>query len=239
MLTNKVILWDFDGTLAECPGMWNGALMEVLNTHEPCHQVQRDQIRPFLLEGFFWHKAWETHIHITNADDWWAETNLTFQRAFEGVGFNPHRARELAGLVRQYYVNPSRFKLYDDVLPTLITLQEKGWKQGILSNHVPELANIVNTIGLSPFIDLCISSAVSGYEKPNPLAFKDALRLAGNPEKVWMVGDSQAADVIGAEAVGIKAILVRKPNATGIKHYATNLSEVINIIETEELSHDS
>jgi len=164
------------------------------------------------------------------------ELNLTFKRAFEGVNFNPSRAQELAGLVRQYYVNPSRFKLYDDTFPTLITLQEKSWKQGILSNHVPELANIVNSIGLSPFIDLCVSSAVSGYEKPNPLAFKNALHLAGNPEKVWMIGDNADADVSGAEAVGIKAILVRKPNASGVKQYAPDLTRIINIIESEEMS---
>ena len=235
MVKNKVILWDFDGTLADCPGMWTGALMEVLNNHEPAHQVRREKIRLFLSEGFFWHKPWETHSYITNADDWWTELNLTFKRAYEGLGFNQRRAQELAGLVRQYYINPSRFKLYDDTLPTLVTLQEKGWKQGILSNHVPELANIVNSIGLSPYIDLCISSAISGYEKPNPQAFKNALRLAGNPEKVWMIGDSLEADVRGAEAVGINAVLVRKPDTKGVKHCVANLTMVINIIETEEL----
>jgi hypothetical protein len=25
---DKVILWDFDGTLAFCPGMWRGCLIE-------------------------------------------------------------------------------------------------------------------------------------------------------------------------------------------------------------------
>jgi putative hydrolase of the HAD superfamily len=236
MLTNKVILWDFDGTLVDCPGHFTGALRDVLNNHEPEHHVSREQIRPFLSEGFFWHKPWETHSHITNADDWWMELNLTFKRAFGGVNFNPNRAQELAGLVRQYYINPSRFKLYDDTLPTLIMLQKKGWKQGILSNHVPELANIVNSIGLSPFIDFCISSAISGYEKPNPQAFKDALHLAGNPEKVWMIGDNADADVSGAEAVGIKAILVRKPNTSAVKQCAPDLTGIINIIESEEMS---
>lgn len=234
MVKNKVILWDFDGTLADCPGMWTGALMEVLDTHEPTHQVKREQIRPFLSDGFFWHKPWETHCHITNPDDWWMELNPTFQRAYESVGFNPHRAQELAGLVRQHYINASRFKLYDDTLPTLIMLQEKGWNQAILSNHVPELTNIINSIGLSPFVELCISSAVSGYEKPNPLAYKNALSLLGNPDKVWMVGDNPEADVKGAELVGINAILVRKPNTSEVKHYSQNLTGVIKIIETEE-----
>src|SRR5437588_9596124 len=33
----SVELWDFDGTLAERPGMWGGCMLEVLDDHEPNH----------------------------------------------------------------------------------------------------------------------------------------------------------------------------------------------------------
>jgi len=39
--------------------------------------------------------------------------------------------------------------------------------------------------------------------------FKAALNAAGHPRVVWMVGDNPVADIVGAEAVGIPAILVR------------------------------
>jgi hypothetical protein len=45
--------------------------------------------------------------------------------------------------------------------------------------------------------------------KPHPDAFRMALRAAGAPRAVWMVGDNPIADVRGAEAMGIPAILVR------------------------------
>ena len=69
--------------------------------------------------------------------------------------------------------------------------------------------------------DRATGSAATGYEKPHPeafgtLAFRPGMWLgrariahSGRPSRVWMVGDSRAADVAGTEAVGIPAILVR------------------------------
>ena len=75
---------------------------------------------------------------------------------------------------------------------------------------MPELPEIVDGVGLSGFFDAVITSAATGYEKPNRRAFEIALEAAGNPEATWMVGDNPEADVLGAEGVGIPAILVRK-----------------------------
>lgn len=57
---------------------------------------------------------------------------------------------------------------------------------------------------------VAFSSALTGYEKPHPQAFFQALDRLGCPETVWMIGDNLEADVLGAQAVGIPAILVRK-----------------------------
>lgn len=39
MAPDHVLLWDFDGTLAERPGMWSGALLEVLDAEQPGHRL--------------------------------------------------------------------------------------------------------------------------------------------------------------------------------------------------------
>lgn len=44
--------------------------------------------------------------------------------------------------------------------------------------------------------------------------FQLALAEAGDPHHVWMVGDNAVADVAGAQAVGIPAILVRAQKGT-------------------------
>lgn len=78
-----------------------------------------------------------------------------------------------------------------------------------VSNHVPELPALVAALGLAPYFSAVVTSAALGWEKPNPRMYAAALAAAGDPDEVWMVGDNPVADVAGAEAAGIRAILVR------------------------------
>ena len=79
----------------------------------------------------------------------------------------------------------------------------------ILSNHVPELPALVAALGLDDLVESIFTSAVIGYDKPHPEAFRHALRASGDPASRWMVGDNPVADVAGAEALGIPAVLIR------------------------------
>jgi len=45
------------------------------------------------------------------------------------------------------------------------------------------------------------------------------------PAEAWMVGDNIVADVLGAEAVGIPAVLVRRPDPRAHR-YAESLASV-------------
>ena len=92
-------------------------------------------------------------------------------------------------------------------------LLAEEWKHVILSNHVPELPSLVHGLGLSPLIHRVVNSAETGFEKPHTGAFQAALTSLDNPEEVWMIGDSMNADILGAESVGLRAILVRSDDA--------------------------
>lgn len=231
MENQPTIIWDFEGTLAECPGLWRSALIRVLDDNVPDHQIDQEQIRPFLKDGFFWHRPEQPHTAIKTADDWWLSLEPVFTRAYCGVGFDSAEARKLAGLVRSCYINPARFKLYEDTLPALKKLKSTGWKHVILSNHVPELQGIVLALGLGEYVDRVFCSASTGYEKPNIKAFQIALNYIGHKEEVWMVGDNWESDIKGAEAVGIKAILVRREIKEHVRYFANALHEVVHIIQ--------
>ena len=45
------------------------------------------------------------------------------------------------------------------------------------------------------------------------------------PAQVWMVGDNVVADVLGAEALGVPAVLVRRPDPRAAR-YADSLADV-------------
>jgi putative hydrolase of the HAD superfamily len=226
----RVVLWDFDGTLAFREGLWGGCLLEILDTEEVGHAITRDQISPLLASGFPWYEPDTPHPELNDPDTWWQMMNAKLTRAFVGLGYSSQRANELASRVRDRYTDPLTFQLFEDAIPTLRELKNKGWTHAILSNHVPELPKIVSRLGLDEFISNVYSSATTGFEKPHPEAYRHALRALGHPEHVWMVGDSVEADVLGAQRVGLPAILARSDLDRDVKYHAKDLNGVTRIV---------
>jgi putative hydrolase of the HAD superfamily len=227
------IFWDFDGTLVLTP-KWSTSLVKALDILHPDHTVTREQIRVFLQEGFPWHTPERYHPELFSSEAWWSFVRPVLAGAVHKVGFRNEESKKVAKLAQEYILNPETYTPYDDALPVLQDLHERGWQHFILSNNFPELPNVVSYQSFSALITECITSGIVGYEKPNSGIFGHALDLAGHPEKVWMVGDNITADVGGAEAVGIPAILVHTQVTQKPKYYAANLYEVARIIlETE------
>jgi len=167
----KILMWDFDGTLATRNGMWTGTLVAVANHLLPGRGVTKDDIRPFLQTGFPWHTPDYPHPHQT-ADEWWAALKPVFARAYLGIGTEPALVDDLTMRVRSVFLDTSQWRVFDDVLLCLSLLRRLGWTHYILSNHAPELPQLVHALGLSPFFVEVISSARTGYEKPHPRSFQ-------------------------------------------------------------------
>jgi putative hydrolase of the HAD superfamily len=210
-----------------------GCLIETLDDYEPGHGVDSDQLRPFLHDGFPWHRPELPHPELCDSGAWWTHVEMLLTATYEGVGLEAPRARTLARLARHRYVDPSRgWRLFDDTLRTLERLRSDGWRHAILSNHVPELPALAAGLGLSPLIGVVLTSALTGYEKPNPKAFELALERCGWPGETLMVGDNPVADVAGAEAAGIPAVLVRSEPQPRLR-YAPSLAALAGVLARE------
>lgn len=205
----ELVVFDFDGTLAHRPGNWSQALLDVLDANLPGHGATTDTIRSLLRDGFPWHRPAVAHLHLSDPEAWWAHVGALLHAALDGVGVHPDDQAALVDAARRHYCDAAHFLLFDDTLPSLRRLAQEGIDVAILSNHVPELASIVASLGLSELVGTIATSAVIGYEKPNPEAFRCVLG-ATDPSRCWMVGDNPIADVAGAEAVGMSALLVRQ-----------------------------
>jgi putative hydrolase of the HAD superfamily len=122
----------------------------------------------------------------------------------------PHRLqRELAEAVYQYYFSPGAWVPYDDVLPLLDALQARGIRMALISNWDSTLAPIIEGLGMSPYFEAVIASAVVRLHKPMPEIFRLALdRLGIGAQETLHVGDHLSADVEGASAVGITPVLL-------------------------------
>jgi putative hydrolase of the HAD superfamily len=207
---NGVVMWDFDGTLARRPGLWSACLLEVLDEHASGHRGTRDQLRADLRDGFPWHRAAEPHPELSDPEAWWASLDPLLSRALAGAGVDEAHHPELARAMRARFIDGTRtWSVFEDTRPALEATAAAGWRNVILSNHVPELPRLVATLGLDDLVEHVFSSATIGFDKPHPEAFRHALRESGSPERAWMVGDNPVADVEGAQALGIPAVLIR------------------------------
>lgn len=101
--------------------------------------------------------------------------------------------------------------LCDDVLPSLRRLQERGLILAVVSNFHTPLDNILEELGIRGFFTAVIASHDQRVQaaKPDPAIFRPALAACGAaPERTIYVGDSFRFDVLGAQAAGIRPVLI-------------------------------
>ncbi len=228
----RLVIWDFDGTLGHRGDEtgWSLLLAEVLDCEDPGHGHSAASFRPHLRDGFPWHRPDVAHPELCDPEAWWTSVRPLLARAYEAVGYPPEQALELARIAQQLYVDPDvGWKLFGDTIPALERLSAAGWTHAILSNHVPELRRIVSALGLDELVAAVSCSAETGYEKPHPRAFASLLEQL-RPVEAWMVGDNVLADVLGAEALGIPAVLVRRRDPRA-ERYAETLAGVQSFLE--------
>jgi putative hydrolase of the HAD superfamily len=93
--------------------------------------------------------------------------------------------------------------LYDDVLPVVKELKERGLILGVISNLY------LGRGLLDPFLDIVVTAEDVGIEKPESLIFATALKQAKVEAGASIyIGDQYEIDIIGAKQVGISPILI-------------------------------
>jgi len=228
----KYLIWDFDGTLGYREGgMWTLTLLEIVQRAMPELDITPEQLRE-LLRGYPWHTPERAHPELDTADAWWSALDPVFTHALTSIGVPEELTGEMVKEFRPLYTDLSRWRLFPDTLPVLEELSPTGWRHVVLTNHVPELPAIIDHLDLSPLVAALFNSAQTGYEKPHPQAFRNVLEWAVEPKAVWMIGDNPKADVAGAEALGIPAILVRTSHPDA-RYCCAELSQVPQIVQKD------
>jgi putative hydrolase of the HAD superfamily len=111
-----------------------------------------------------------------------------------------------------------RFQAYPDAAPALLALRSQGVSIVVVSNWDHSLHERLAETGLAPLVDGAVASAEIGHAKPDGAIFAHALALAGAPAAAALhAGDSPDADVGGALAAGLRAVLVARDGAAGVR----------------------
>lgn len=110
----------------------------------------------------------------------------------------------------------STYRLFDDVKPALIEIEESGHRLGLVSNFEGWLEQILVEQEVGESFDVTVISGVEGVEKPDPAIYELAVERAGvEPSRCVHVGDSMALDVVPASEVGIHAVLLDRVGRYG------------------------
>jgi putative hydrolase of the HAD superfamily len=216
--------------------MWSGAARRALDRVLPGHGVSVDAIRAAFATGMPWHHPHTAHPHLDTPELWWDAVLQRYITAFEEVGCRSAASPATLAGIRRDILDPAQYRVFDDVVPVLAHLTDLGWRHVIVSNHVPELEQLVIDLGLRDHFDGVITSGLVGYEKPHARLFDAAVALTSPAAgDVWMVGDNVKADCEPVCARGGRAILVRTAGG-GYEPFAPDLWRVVEIVTTDERS---
>ena len=98
---------------------------------------------------------------------------------------------------------------FDDVVPALTELRNEGFILGLISNIERDMTPLLAETGLQSLLHVVVTSLDTGFSKPQPQIFQEALKKAGvKASEAIYVGDQYQVDVGGANKAGMKGILL-------------------------------
>ncbi len=122
------------------------------------------------------------------------------------IDASEHLILSILKKMKQYDMN---LALYDDVMPALSNLKASGLILGLISNIDRNMTSLLNELGLSSLLQVVVTSNQLGFYKPQPEIFQEALRKGKvEASEAIYVGDQYQIDVVGANKVGMKGILL-------------------------------
>jgi len=156
----------------------------------------------------------------------WAEYERILLRE-AGIGADDNVVMGLLGAMRKMDLKQV---LFDDVLPALNDLRNRGFILGLISNVDRDIADMLDDLKLSPLLSVVVTSLDAGATKPDRKIFLEAVRRAGvQAHETAYIGDQFQADVIGASNAGLKGILLDRYgyyDDTGDSPRIQNLTQV-------------
>jgi len=155
--------------------------------------------------------------------------NLTeaFENVCKDFGKEPDKFT-MDKLVGMWNKNMLLAKPFLDTISVLGTLKKKKLKLALISNTDSiSIMPLLDKFDLRKFFDVIVLSYETGKLKTDPEMYKLCLRkLKVKKNETIVVGDSIESDIKGAEAAGIKAILLDRRNRMEYEGKILSLKEI-------------
>jgi putative hydrolase of the HAD superfamily len=184
-------------------------LAEVLEAHG--HAAEPEDIHRAWegADAWFWDSYHQPGNLTWTADDRIEETWRSYHRVMlEHLGFTD-AGHELIEAILAGQFSADSWEPYPETVEALEAVRSAGSRVAVISDWGSMLADVLSGVGLDPYLDLLVVSAVEGVAKPAPELFRLAHeRMGVAAHEAVMIGDSYRADVLGARAAGMDAILL-------------------------------
>lgn len=174
------------------------------------------------------HRAWEIadrwfweEYHRPDNDTWASDERIMatwrhyHQLMLRELGVADQDGR-LVEAVAAAHFGVDNWRLYPDVVPALDAIRTLGYTIGVVSDWSSQLASICDALGISTYLNFVLASGAAGIAKPDPRFYRMAADAGGvAPHQALMIGDSYQADVLGARAAGMAALLLDRAGVAG------------------------
>jgi HAD superfamily hydrolase (TIGR01549 family) len=158
------------------------------------------------------------HFWVRQVSDWLTAMQLPTDHALE---------LHLIGEQEIFQVPSSTFRRFDDAIPCLTRLKNKGIRLAILSNWDTSIHKCVEAQGLTSYFDAVYASLEEGVEKPDPRFFEIALKRFGfTAEQTFHIGDDEIDDLRGAQDMGIPCALLDRLSPGISRPVINSLSQI-------------
>lgn len=148
---------------------------------------------------------------------------------------------ETVTTVQARFIDESRhigefgYRLYDEVPEVLAALRKQHIKTGVVSNADDDVTRLCLHMGFAEDMDVIVTSALIGWEKPDARTFYAALEPFNMPaSSVLHVGDQPGSDVLGARAIGMAAALLDRydqyPDEPENAERVTSLRQLVDLV---------
>ena len=141
---------------------------------------------------------------------WWRRLVAgVFGEAARAPGFD-----DFFDEVFAHYAAPDAWHVYEEVPQVLASLRALGLRLVVTSNFDSRLHGILAGTGLRAAVDAVVCSGEAGAAKPDTRIFARACEAVGcRAAETLHVGDDRRADLEGALAAGLRALLVLRDAA--------------------------
>jgi putative hydrolase of the HAD superfamily len=153
---------------------------------------------------------------------------------FHGLIERPPSRTFFAQLYERF-AEPTSWRIFEDVLPTLNTLRTRGFGLGIISNWDERLRPLLHRLNLLDYFESIVISCEVGASKPSRNIFdRAANQLAVPPAAVLHVGDSLKQDVQGAQAAGFASVWLDRKANSARPGAIPSLHDLLELLEPDD-----